>query len=79
MTMQQEALAKEFELQKAQKDAEITVVRAKAEAEAIQTQGEAIKQNPEIISLEIARHWNGQTPQSVVVGQGGANVLLPLK
>lgn len=79
MTMQQEALAKEFELQKAQKDAEITVVRAKAEAQAIQTQGEAIRQNPEIISLEIARHWNGQTPQSVVVGQGGANVLLPLK
>ncbi len=79
MTMQQEALAKEFELQKAQKDAEITVVRAKAEAQAIQTQGDAIKQNPEIISLEIARRWNGQSPQSVVVGQGGANVLLPLK
>ena len=79
MTMQQEALAKEFELQKANKDAEITVVRARAEAQAIQTQGEAIKQSPEIISLEIARRWNGQSPQSVVVGQGGANVLLPLK
>jgi regulator of protease activity HflC (stomatin/prohibitin superfamily) len=79
MTMQQEALQKEFELQKAQKDAEITVVRANAEAQAIQTQGNAIKANPEIISLEIARRWNGQSPQSVVVGQGGANVLLPLK
>ncbi len=79
MTMQQEALQKEFELQKAQKDAEITVVRANAEAQAIQTQGNAIKENPEIISLEIARRWNGQSPQSVVVGQGGANVLLPLK
>ena len=66
-------------LKKAQKDAEITVVRANAEAQAIQTQGNAIKSNPEIISLEIARRWNGQSPQSVVVGQGGANVLLPLK
>ena len=52
MTMQQEALQKEFELQKAQKDAEITVVRANAEAQAIQTQGNAIKQNRKLFRLK---------------------------
>jgi prohibitin 2 len=76
---EQQALAKTYELQKAQKEAEITVVNAKAEAEAVKIKGEALKASPEVIQLEIAKKWNGVSPTSVVVTQGGANILLPLK
>jgi prohibitin 2 len=77
--MEQQALAKVYELQKAQREAEITVVNAKAEAEAVQIKGSALKSSPEVIQLEIVKRWDGKTPQSVVVGPGGANVLLPLR
>ena len=77
--MQQQALAKTYELQKAEKEAEITVVNATAEAEAVRIKGEALKSSPEVISLEIAKKWNGVSPSTVVTTTGGANVLLPLK
>ncbi|MEZ5404765.1 MAG: prohibitin family protein [Verrucomicrobiia bacterium] len=76
---EQQALAKVYELQKAQRDAEITIVNAKAEAEAVRIKGEALANSPRVVDLEIAKRWNGQSPQSVVVSQGGANVLLPLR
>jgi regulator of protease activity HflC (stomatin/prohibitin superfamily) len=76
---EQEALAKRFELEKAQKDAEIVLVNARAQAESVRISGEALKDAPDVIQLEIARKWNGVAPQSVVTGAGGANVLLPLR
>jgi len=76
---EQEALAKKFELEKAQRDAEITIVQAKAEAEGVRIKGEAITSAPQVIDLEIARKWDGKAPQSVVTGVGGSNVLLPLR
>lgn len=76
---EQEALAKKFELDKAMKDAEITIVEAKAEAESVKIKGEALKTSPEVVNFEIARKWDGKAPQSVVTTTGGANVLLPLK
>jgi prohibitin 2 len=76
---QQQALAKEYELQKAEKEAEITVINAKAEAESVKIKGEALATAPRVIELEIVKKWDGKSPQSVVVGQGGANVLLPLR
>jgi prohibitin 2 len=76
---EQQAFAKEYELKKAIKDAEITVVGAKAEAEAVKIKGEAIAQNPKVIDLEIAKKWDGKTPQSVVTSAGGSNILLPLR
>ena len=76
---EQEALAKSFELDKARKDAEITIVNAEAEARSVKIKGEALKASPEVISLEIAKKWNGVTPQTVVSSHGGANILLPLK
>lgn len=72
------SLAKVYELQKAQKEAEITVVNAKAEAEAVEIKGKAIEMSPEVIQLEIAKKWDGHTPQTVVTSGGGANILLPL-
>jgi prohibitin 2 len=76
---EQEALAKRFELEKAEKDAEIVLVNARAQAEAIKINGEALKSSPEVIQLEIAKKWNGVSPTSVVTSTGGSNVLLPLK
>ncbi len=76
---EQEALAKKYELDKARKQAEITIVDAQAEAKAVQIKGEALRSSPEVIQLEIAKKWNGKSPESVVVSKGGANVLLPLK
>jgi regulator of protease activity HflC (stomatin/prohibitin superfamily) len=76
---EQEALAKHFELEKAKKEAEITIVNAEAEARSVQIKGEALKTSPEVISLEIVKRWNGVSPQSVVIEKGAANVLLPLR
>lgn len=76
---EQQALAKEYDLRRAEIDAKITVVNAQAEAESVKIKGEALKSSPEVIQLEIAKKWDGKTPSSVVVGSGGANVLLPLK
>ncbi len=75
---EQEALAKEFELDKARKDAEIAVVAAEAEAKSVQIKGDALKSAPEVIELEIVKKWNGIPPTTVVSGKGGANILLPL-
>jgi len=76
---EQEAFAKSFELDKARKDAEITIVNAEAEARSVKIKGEAIRLAPDVISLEIVKKWNGVAPQSVVTGHGGASILLPLK
>lgn len=76
---EQEALAKNFEVEKEKKQAEITIVKAEAEAKSVHIKGEALKVAPEVIQFEIAQRWDGKTPLSVSVGQGGANVLLPLK
>lgn len=76
---EQEALAKTFELDKEKRQAEITLVRAEAEAKAVKIKGEAIKASPEIINFEITQRWDGKAPLSVAVGQSNANVLLPLK
>lgn len=76
---EQEALAKSFELDKERKQAEITIVRAEAEAKAVGIKGDALKSSPEVIQLEIAQRWDGKAPLSVSVGHGGGtNILLPL-
>lgn len=77
---EQEALAKSFELDKERKQAEITIVRAEAEAKAVGIKGEALKSSPEVIQLEIAQRWDGKAPLSVSVGKdAGSNILLPIK
>ena len=76
---EQQALAKEYELKKAQKEAEITIVNARAEAESVKIKGDALRSAPDVISLEIVKKWDGKSPQTVVLDKGGANVLLPLK
>jgi prohibitin 2 len=77
---EQEALAKSFELEKEKKQAEITIVRAEAEAKSVGIKGTALKTSPEVIQFEIAQRWDGKAPLSVSVGNGGGtNILLPIK
>ena len=79
---EQEAFAKQFELEKAKKDAEIAIVQAEAEAQSVKIKGEALKSAPEIVQLELVKKWDGKSPTSVtVVGSDrtGADIVFPVK
>jgi prohibitin 2 len=77
MVQEQEAEKAKFTQLKAQIEAETAIVRAKGEAEAIQVRGQALRDNPDFIRLEILHTWNGRSP--LVVGtDGGANMMLSL-
>jgi prohibitin 2 len=80
MIQQQQAEAKEFELQKAKKDAEIKIVTAEAEAKSVKITGDALASVPQMIDLEVVKKWNGVAPQTVVIDGGGSNTntVLPL-
>ncbi len=77
VVQEQLALAKTFELQKERTEAEITVVRATAEAESLKLRGDALRASPMLVVLEMLKRWNGQAPNTVVLG-GGATPMLPL-
>jgi prohibitin 2 len=80
MVQEQEAAKSRFVQQRSQIEAETAIIRAKGEAEAIRIRGDALKDNPSLIQLQIVEKWNGITP--VVLSTGGeptgANILLPL-
>ena len=78
MVQEQEAAKAKFVQQKAQIEAETAIIKAKGEAEAIRIRGEALKQSPELIQLQIVEKWNGVAPL-VIGGAGeGSNIILPL-
>jgi prohibitin 2 len=76
MVQEQDAEKAKFTQLKAQIDADTAVVRAKGEAEAIQVRGQALRENPDFIKLQILQTWNGHSP--LVVGGSGADVMLSL-
>ena len=77
MVQEQEAEKSKFTQLKAQIEADTAIIRAKGEAEAIQVRGQALRDNPDFIRLQILQNWNGRSP--LVVGtEGGANMLLSL-
>ncbi len=81
MVIEQEAKKKDFEKQRETTEAEITLIKAKAEAEAARVRGEALLNNPLVLQMEIIKKWNGISPNVVVLGQdgaGGAQVILPV-
>lgn len=75
MVQQQEAEKAVFRRQQAQTDAETLIIKAKADAESIRIQGEALEKAPKLVELKMVEKWNGVAPQ--VVGSG-SNILLPL-
>ncbi len=77
MVQEQEAEKAKFTQLKAQIDADTAIIRAKGEAEAIQVRGQALRDNPDFIKLEVIQVWNGKSPL-VVGADGGANLLLQL-
>lgn len=79
MVQEQEAEKAKFTQLKAQIDADTAIVRAKGEAEAIQVRGQALRDNPDFIKLQILHNWNGRSPLVVGAGGSGASLLLSLE
>ena len=52
----------------AKADAQAIQLRGEAEAAAIKARGDALKQNPDLISLTAAERWNGVLPTTMVPG-----------
>ncbi|HEX4342721.1 MAG TPA: prohibitin family protein [Verrucomicrobiae bacterium] len=78
MVQEQEAAKAKFTQQKAQIEADTAVIKAKGDAESIHIRGEALKQTPAFIDLQIVEKWDGKSPL-VVGGNGtGASILLPM-
>ncbi|HEU6447893.1 MAG TPA: prohibitin family protein [Verrucomicrobiae bacterium] len=79
MVQEQEAAKAKFTQQKAQIEADTAVIKAKGDAESIRLRGDALKENPNFIDLQIVEKWDGKSPLVVGGGSsGGANILLPL-
>lgn len=79
MVQEQEAAKAQFIQNKSTIEANTAIIRAKGEAEAIRIRGEALKNNPDLINLQIVEKWDGHTPLVVGGGgEGGSNILLPL-
>ena len=78
MVKQQEQEQAVFVQNKAKVDAATALIIATGEANAIRVRGQAIRENPALISLQIAEKWNGVAPLVVSGDGGGANILLPL-
>jgi prohibitin 2 len=80
MVQEQEASKARFTQQKAQIEADTAIIRAKGEAEAIRLRGEAVRDNPGLVQLQIVEKWDGKAPLVVGGGNsnGGANILLPV-
>lgn len=73
--IQQAKAEAQKEIEKANGDAQARIINAKAQAEAIELKAEALRRNPELVSLIIAERWNGVLPQVT----GGQTPLLDLR
>jgi prohibitin 2 len=79
MVQEQEAAKAKFTQQKAQIEADTVIIKAKGDAESIKIRGEALKETPSFIDLQIVEKWDGKSPLVVGGGSGGgANILLPM-
>ncbi len=78
MVQEQEAAKAKFTQVKAQIEADTVVIKAKGDAESIRIRGEALKQTPAFIDLQIVEKWDGRAPLYVGgASGGGVNMLLP--
>jgi prohibitin 2 len=76
MVQEQEASKSKYLQQRVQIEAHTAVIRAKGEAESIMIRGDALKQNPAFVELQIVEKWDGIAP--IVIG-GGDKVMLTLQ
>jgi prohibitin 2 len=75
MVQEQEAAKAKFTQQRAQIEADTGVIKATGEAKSIVIRGEALKENPAFVELQIVDRWDGVAP--LIIGSGG-NVLMTL-
>lgn len=78
MVEEQEAARARFSQQQAEIDAQTKIIEAKGKAEAIRLQGQALRQNPLVLDLQIVSQWDGVMPLVVGPGLEGADIILPL-
>jgi prohibitin 2 len=82
MVQEQEAAKARFTQQKAQIEADTVIIKAKGEAEAIRIRGEALRDTPGLIQLQIVEKWDGRSPLVIGGGStgegGGTQFILPL-
>jgi len=78
MVQEQEAAKAKFTQDKTQIEADTVVIKAKGDAESIKIRGEALKENPTFIALQIVEKWDGRSPLVVGGGATGPNILLPM-
>jgi prohibitin 2 len=69
MVQEQDAAKAKYVQQRAQIEADTTVIQAKGEAESIRIRGQALKDDPAFVDLKIVDKWDGLTP--LVIGGGG--------
>ncbi len=72
--MEQQALQKAYELDKARREAEITVANAQAQAKSIQLQSDALSKSPALIEYEKVKKWDGKLPATVITGSNGGTL-----
>lgn len=88
MIQEQEANKAVYITQKAENDAktarqvaageaDAALIRARAEAESIKIRGDALRQNPGAIQLQLIEKWDGRSPQIVAGDSSGISILLP--
>jgi prohibitin 2 len=75
MVQEQEAAKAKFTQQRAQIEADTAVIKATGEAKSIVIRGEALKENPAFVELQIVDRWDGVPPQ--IIGNGG-NVMFTM-
>jgi prohibitin 2 len=73
--LEQEAQRSKYVQQRAQIEADTAVIKARGEAESIRIRGEALKDNPTFIELQVVDKWDGVAP--AIIGSG-ENVVMPL-
>lgn len=65
------------QIKAAEAEAKAIGLRSKAEADSINTKGEALRKNPEIIHLMQAEKWNGALPRTMLPGGSVPMLTLP--
>ena len=80
MTQQEEALRAKFVQRQAEIEAQTEIIRARGEGESIQIRGQALRENPAFIRLQIVEKWDGISP--LMIGgqaESGPNVMVPME
>jgi prohibitin 2 len=68
MVQQQRAAQAVYAQDQAKVDAATVLIRAEGEAKALQARGDALKQSPQALLLNVVEKWDGRAPATLVLG-----------